>query len=153
MWTPLSALPSPWILSNESTPRCLLAPNQEFPHTSDRDQEDVFPGHVHKCRLDGLHETSGVSMAITGKHFSLALARDSILPRSPDQSAYVGVGCQKLSDCSSWTPPCCRRIRIALLLHSQLFVSFHLHAGRRLSLAAPKALWLHSNLRFTQSLR
>lgn len=86
------------------------------------------------------------------KTFSLAPVRDRTPRRSPAQSVYFGVGCQRLSDRSSWTAPCCRRINVALLPHSRLFVSSHLHAGRQLSLAAPEALWLPSNTRFTQSL-
>lgn len=59
-----------------------------------------------------------------------------------DQSAYFGVGYQKLSGCSSWMRPCCRRISIALLLlflHSRLFVSFRSHAVHRHVPAAPDA--------------
>lgn len=55
-----------------------------------------------------------------GRHpntFPSAPVRDCSPPRSLDQSAYFGPGCQQLSDCSSWTGPRCRRINMAPLLH------------------------------------
>lgn len=154
--------PSPWIRSSELMARWLLAGQPLFfledfwrsrsgiASTAATDQEHLS----RTCsQVSGRFAPDvGRELGPLFKTLSLAPVRDRTPRRSPAQSVYFGVGCQRLSDRSSWTTPCCRRINVALLPHSRLFVSFHLHAGRQLSLAAPEALWLPSNTRFTQSL-